>query len=174
MLASTLAQLPRHLEQVLTPFVGPLPWREVDLFIQRIPRSEAQVHVVLDLTVPHPHALTAVAMTIGTDIYIDPRFAAFETAAGLALRVHAAVPVRPSLPVPNFLLEYNLANRGVSPDAPWDNPYELEAYLAECLAFDEFMDEGLPRGRWLPLGKIMGFCDVEVAPHGCGEVLPTA
>src|SRR3990167_1378932 len=158
-----LAQLPEHVIQQITPFTGDLPWHNIDLRIQRIPSATiAPIHVVFAFNAYSPHypmALTAVAMTIGSDIFIDPSFADFETAAGLSLLVHEAVHVRQFNEIPNFLALYNQANEGVSDDRPWDYFFEMEAYQAECSAFRFFLAQGYPRGDWLPLGEVMHFCN---------------
>ena len=155
-------QLPEHVVQQIAPFTGPLPWGNIDLRVQRIPSATvAPVHVVFALNAYSPHypmALTAVAMTIGTDIFIDPSFADFDTAAGLSLLVHEAVHVRQFMEIPNFLALYNQANEGVSDDRPWENPYEMDAYQSECAAFEYYLSQGYPQGDWLPLGKVMNFC----------------
>ena len=158
-----LAQLPEHIIQTIAPFTGPLPWQNIDLRVQRIPQGTvAPVHVVLAFNACHPHypmALTAVSMTIGTDIFIDPAFADFNTAAGLSLLVHEAVHVRQFTTIPNFLVLYNQAEQWVPADRPWENPYELEAYMLECEAWHTFVADGVPRGNWVPLGIAVGFCN---------------
>ena len=154
-----LAQLPEHVVQQIEPFTGPLNWGDIDLRVQRIPSATvAPVHMVMSFCDCYPMNLTAVAMTINNEIFIDPSFADFNTAAGLSLLVHEAVHVRQFSTIPNFLVLYNQANAGVPDEHPWDNVYEMEAYLAECSAFDFFLAQGFPQGAWLPLGKVMRFC----------------
>ena len=158
-----LAQLPEHVRYAIAPFTGSLNLEDIDLRVQRIPSGTvAPVHVVLAFNTCYPHypmALTAVAMTIGTDIFIDPNFADFNTAAGLSLLVHEAVHVRQFTTIPNFLVLYNQAERGVPTDRPWENIWEMEAYQAECAAYTYFVAAGYPPGEWLPLGKVMNFCN---------------
>mgnify|MGYP001576912436 CR=1 FL=1 len=152
------AQIPEHVRQALFPFTGPLPWDDIDLRAQALPQAHAPLAVVCSARMAYPHALTAVAMTIGTDIYIDPAYYDFYTAAGLSLIVHEAVHVRQFLETPNFLAEYNWAEQFVPADQPWLNPWEGQAYAAECEAYDYYVSAGLPPGSWLPLGKLMNFC----------------
>lgn len=154
-----LAQIPEHIRYTIAPFTGPLPWGDIDIRVQHIPHGTvAPVHMVMPLCDCYPMNLTAVAMTIGNEIFIDPSFADFNTAAGLALLVHEAVHVKQFTAIPNFLALYNAANDGVSDSTPWHNPYEWDAYQAECSAYRYFVAQGYPKGNWLPLGEVMHFC----------------
>ena len=152
------ARVPDDVQRLVAPFLQGMPWEDVDLFVQPIPQAKAPTAIVIEADLFYPHALRAVAMAVGTDIYIDPAFADFNTAAGLALLVHEGVHVVQHLNIPNFLLEYNRANQGVPDDRPWENVYEGQAYAWECAAFDHYVSLGIPPGPWLPLGKAMGIC----------------
>lgn len=159
MMQLPLVAISDDLRRMIEPFVPGLPWQDIELHFQRIPQARAPVVVVVWPAV-YPAALRTAALAIGTDIYIDPEFGDFETAAGMALLVHELVHVEQYLATPNFLAEYNRVNEGVPEDQPWINPFEWEAYRIECQAYDYFIQSELyPAGAWQPLGKAIGICD---------------
>ena len=85
-------------------------------------------------------------------VTLHPRFGDLETASGLALLAHETVHQQQFLNIPNFNDEYAKANRGIDRDRPWDNPFELEAYMKERDVFCSLVASGFPKGSWTPLG----------------------
>jgi len=181
--------LPDHITRLIAPFTGPLH-REMDVIIGAPPRetlepgnylpscfNEAPVMVYPSQynLVQYPTALRAVATTIGYQVYVDPAYMDTDTAAGLSLLVHERVHVEQFQEIPDFLYWYNVYADVTPHDRPWENPYEMEAYLRECEAYDWFLlhrhpidsncfeygcsgNDGYPPGNWMPLGYTMGFC----------------
>lgn len=85
-------------------------------------------------------------------VVLSPKYADLNTAAGLALLGHERVHQDQFAEIPNFQAEYNRAQRGVDRNRPWDNPFELEAYMKERDIFCGLVARGVPAGNWVPLG----------------------
>jgi hypothetical protein len=161
------AQLPEETKRILER-VSPLNWDGVDVRVQPLAGLGASVpqskvwsglrYVVGKMRGRARSALRAVGATIGETIYIDPDFADWNTASGLALLAHERLHVEQKRTIPGFDELYAEAQAGVDPGRPWDNPYERVAYERECQVYYDLIAEGLPRGSWTPLGAAMGFC----------------
>ena len=163
------AQLPEDVQANLRR-VSPLRWEGIDVQVQRLDRLSASVpqskvwsglrYVVGRMRGSRQvkGALKVVGATIGGTIFIDPDFADWNTASGLALLAHERVHVEQDRTIPDFDRLYAEAQVGVSPGRPWDNPYEMEAYCLEARTWYALTQQGMPSGNWLPLGVSLGFC----------------
>lgn len=163
------AQLPEEAQRMLRT-VSPLGWDGIDVQVQRLSHLEASVpqskvwtglrYVVGAMRGNRRirGALRVVGATINQTIFIDPDFADWNTASGLALLAHERVHVEQQRTVPNFDELYAEAQAFVRPNHPEDNPYEMFAYQTECSVFHRLVAEGVPPGKWTPLGVAMGFC----------------
>ena len=161
------AQLPEETQQILRR-VSPFGWDGIDVQVQRLTGLEASVpqskvwsglrYVVGRMRGRLKGALRIVGATIGETIYIDPEFADWNTASGLALLAHERVHVEQKRTISGFDQLYAEAQLGVHPGRPWDNPYEMSAYQVECSTYYRLIADGVPAGSWLPLGVAMGFC----------------
>lgn len=164
-----LAQLPEETQRILER-VSPLSWDGIDVQVRRLNHLEASVpqskvwgglkYVVGRMRGSRQvrSALRVVGATIGGTIFIDPDFADWNTASGLALLAHERVHVEQDRTIPNFEKLYAEAQAQTPADRPWLNPYERIAYETECRAYYELLERGLPSGHWVPLGVAMGFC----------------
>lgn len=164
-----LAQLPLETRHILEGIL-PLDWEGIDVRIQPltglgafVPQSKVWSglkYVVGKMRGARQAkaSLKAVGATIGETIYIDPNFAQWNTAAGLALLAHERLHVEQKRTIRNFDELYAEAQEGVAPGRPWDNPYEMEAYCLEAKTWHTLVQQGLPPGSWLPLGVSLGFC----------------
>lgn len=162
-----LAQLPLETQRTLER-VSPLGWDGIDVRVQRLTGLEASIpqskvwaglrYVVGGMRGRLKGALRAVGATIGETIYIDPDFADWTTASGLALLAHERIHVEQKRSIPGFDQLYAEAQAGVSPARPWDNPYEMDAYCVEAKTWYALTQQGMPPGNWLPLGVALGFC----------------
>ena len=164
-----LAQLPQEVQENLSA-VLPLNWNGVDVRVQNLSGLESSVpqskvwsgvqYVVGRLrgSLGSKGKLKIVGATIGQRIYIDPEFAEWNTASGLALLAHERLHVEQERTIPNFEELYARAQQGVSPGRPWENPYEYDAYCLEAKVFYRLIERGMAPGRWTPLGVSMGFC----------------
>mgnify|MGYP001558283201 CR=1 FL=1 len=167
MVMPLLAQLPVETQRMLRR-VSPLDWEGIDVRVQRLTGLEASIpqskvwrglrYVVGGMRGRLKGALRAVGATIGETIFIDPDFADWDTASGLALLAHERVHVEQKRTIPGFDQLYAEAQVGVHPGRPWDNPYEMSAYQVECSTYYRLVADGVPPGSWLPLGVAMGFC----------------
>ena len=163
------AQLPLETQRTLER-VSPLRWQGIDVQVRPLTGLGAFVPQSKIWSGPRyvvgrmrgsfwsRRSLRAVGATVGQTIYIDPDFADWNTASGLALLAHERLHVEQSLTIPNFEEQYAEAQEGVHPGRPWDNPYEMEAYQRECEVYYRLVSEGFPPGNWLPLGVAMNFC----------------
>ena len=152
-----LVAVPEEVRRAIEPFVPGLPWEDIELHFQRVPQALSPTALVLVAPPDMPAALFAAAMAIGTDVYIDPTFVDFQSAAGVALVVHEMVHVAQYLANPDsFLAEYNRANQDVPDGQPWLNPYEWEAYSTETVAYCAMVASGVPPGSWVPTGLALG------------------
>jgi len=164
-----LAELPEDTKQMLRT-VSSLDWEGVDVQVQplsgltaRVPQSRiwaGLIYVTGSMRGLRQirSSLRAVGATIGQTIFIDPSFAKWNTAAGLALLVHERRHVEQKRTIPGFDDLYIEAQANVHPDRPWENPYEMDAYQEECRAYYDLLAKGVPPGNWVPLGVAMGFC----------------
>lgn len=164
-----LARLPDEARTILRQ-VLPLDWDGVDVRVQNLDGLEASVpqskvwsglqYVVGRLRGSRRSKgnLKIVGATIGQRIYIDPEFADWNTASGLALLAHERLHVEQERTIPNFEELYARAQDGVPPGRPWDNPYEFDAYCLEAEVFYGLIARGMAPGGWVPLGVTMGFC----------------
>jgi hypothetical protein len=164
-----LAQLPLETRRTLER-VSPLNWNDVDVQVRPLTGLAANVpqskvwsglkYVVGKLRGSRQSkaGLKAVGATIGETIYIDPDFADWKTASGLALLAHERLHVEQARTIPNFDELYAKAQVGVNPQRPWDNVYERVAYERECQVYYDLIADGFPPGNWVPLGVAMNFC----------------
>ena len=163
------AQLPEEVQARLRE-ISPMSWEGIDVQVQRLDHLAASVpqskvgeglkYVVGKMRGSRQlrGALRVVGATIGRTIYIDPDFADWNTASGLALLEHERVHVEQDRTIPNFEKLYAEAQRYVRPNHPEDNPYEMDAYQVECRTYYSLIARGNPPGHWVPLGVAMGFC----------------
>ena len=164
-----LAQLPEETRQVLERIL-PLDWDDIDVQVQHLTGlgatvPQSKVWSGLKYVVGRMRgnrgskpALRVVGATIGETIYIDPDFADWDSASGLALLAHERLHVQQQRTIPNFAERYEEAQAGVSPGRPWENPYEMEAYCLEAEVWYGLTGMGMPAGKWVPLGVAMGLC----------------
>ena len=164
-----LAQLPQDVQATLRR-VSPLDWEGIDVQVQRLAHLDAAVpqskawtglrYVVGRMRGNRQlrGALRVVGATIGQTIFIDPDFADWNTASGLALLAHERLHVEQQRTIPNFDNLYAEEQQFVRPNHPEDNPYERIAYETECRVYHALIAEGVPPGNWVPLGVAMGFC----------------
>ena len=103
--------------------------------------------------------LKVVGATIGETIYIDPDYAEWHTAAGLALLAHERLHLDQVRNIPDFSYHYAMADAQTPANRPWENPYEYDAYLLECQVWHSLIQSGMPEGSWVPLGAAVGLCD---------------
>mgnify|MGYP001601771272 CR=1 FL=1 len=165
------AQLPEETQRILRT-VSPLGWDGIDVQVQPLTHLEASVpqskvwsglkHVVgpMRRAGRFMGALKVVGATIGETIFIHPDFANWDTASGLALLAHERVHVEQKRTIPGFDWLYAEAQQFVRQNHPEDNPYEMQAYQEECRVYNGLVAEGVPPGKWVPLGVAMGFCGV--------------
>lgn len=164
-----LAELPEGTKRILER-VSPLNWEGIDVQVQPltglgafVPQSKVWSGLKYVVGTMRGRrrskaGLKAVGATIGETIYIDPDFADWNTASGLALLVHERKHVEQSRTIPGFDQLYAKAQATVHPQRPWENPYEMEAYCLEAETYYRLIEEGRPPGGWLPLAVAMGFC----------------
>ena len=163
------AQLPLETQRILER-ISPLRWDGVDVQVRPLTGLAAHVpqskvwsglrYVVGKMRGSRRSkgGLRAVGATVGETIYIDPDFADWNTASGLALLAHERLHVEQKRTIPRFEELYAEAQEGVSRGRPWDNPYERLAYERECAVYYRLIAEGVPPGNWVPLGVAMNFC----------------
>lgn len=159
-----------ELRQKVAPYLTgrQIPWQSINLHVGRLPEDRASVlqapHVMVRRRVMavtalgKARSLVTVGIAMGRDIYIDPRYADFDTAAGLSLAVHELVHVDQHERDPSFLAKYQKAAKSTPDDRPWENVYEAEAYQAERVAYCDSVAHGFPRGKWTPLGVTLWGC----------------
>jgi hypothetical protein len=169
MMMPFLAQLPEDTQRILEG-VSPLSWDGIDVKVRPLTGlgafvPQSKVWSGLKYVVGKMRGsrrsragLKAVGATIGETIYIDPDFADWNTAAGLALLAHERLHVEQKRTIPGFDELYAEAQATVHPQRPWENPYEMDAYQRECQVYYRLVAEGVPPGSWVPLGVAMGFC----------------
>ena len=155
--------VPDRARRVLTPFFPGLNWEGIQIHVGRLPASQG-----LMVMLPRPLAavtgydaartLQTVGVTIGEDIFLSPQHADEGTAAGLALLAHEVYHVEQGRRDPLFNVRYNEAAAFTPQDQPWENPFELPAYLKERDVYCTLVARGLPRGRWTPLGVTLWGC----------------
>lgn len=169
MMMPLLAQLPEETQRMLR-MASPLDWDGIDVQVQPLTHLEASVpqskvwgglkYVVGKMRGGRQvkAALKVVGATIGGTIFIDPDFADWDTASGLALLAHERVHVEQDRTIPNFNELYAEEQAKTPGGLPWLNPYERVAYEVECQVYYDLIAEGVPPGKWVPLGVAMGFC----------------
>jgi hypothetical protein len=96
--------------------------------------------------------------TIGGTVYLNMSEKDLGTAAGLALATHELYHVHQMRTVPNFDELYQDYADQTPPDKPWLNPLELPAYQVEAREYCRLVAEGVPPGRWTPLGVDLWGC----------------
>jgi hypothetical protein len=90
-------------------------------------------------------------------IILDPGHADLSTAAGLALLAHEAVHQDQYENITDFDTVYELEDRHVPADRPYENKYEYPAYMKERQVYCDLVKQGYPRGNWVPLMvQVMG------------------
>jgi len=157
-------EIPGDARQLLTPYFGEKVWEVADLHVGAfpevstlVPRSLVKLAITY-VTVPASRGLRTVGMTVGTSIYLHPEYADLSTAAGLALLAHEMEHVRQAIEVADFDRVYENAARVTPHDRPWENPYEYVAYRKEQKVYCDKVAEGMPKGRWIPLGVQLWGC----------------
>ena len=157
--------VPDRARQVLEPLMGSgIPWNDVQVHIGRLPQGmvapQALVRrAAMAVTAKGAaRALQTVGMTIERDIWLARGYDDFESAAGLALLAHELVHVRQSEEDPEFAEKYDAAARATPSDRPWENPFERAAYNEEQRIYCALVAEGMPKGKWVPLGVSLWGC----------------
>lgn len=158
--------VPDRARQVLEPLMGPgIPWDDITLHVGRLPNaalvpSALAPRAAMAVTAKEPaRSLQTVGMTIDRDIWLARGHDDFESAAGLALLAHELVHVGQFETDPAFAERYDAAARQTSPNRPWENPYEAQAYAEEQRIYCLLVAQGRPKGRWVPLGVSLWGCN---------------
>ena len=154
------ARVPQQAVQILSPFFPPGTSWDFDLRIAPLrgsisalsPCSVGPRDVMAVSAVGAERSLRPIGRSTDGIVILHPNYADLNTAAGLALLGHEREHQDQYKAIPHFQSEYNRANRGVDPDRPWENPFELEAYMKERDIFCGLVARGVPAGSWVPLG----------------------
>ena len=151
---------------MLEPMMGPsIPWDGVRLHIGRVPGGSLPAPRALvprscaAVTAKEPErSLRTVGMTLHRDVYLEKHYANFTTASGLALLAHELKHVEQFEADPKFAQRYDAAARNTPVSQPWTNPYEEIAYQEERRIYCQLVAQGVPKGRWTPLGVMLWGC----------------
>lgn len=145
--------------------MGPgIPWDDIMVHVGRLPEAALVPHslvprAVQAVTAEEPaRSLKTVGMTIHRDIWLARGHADFRSAAGLALLGHELVHVAQFENDPAFADKYDIAAQQTPRDRPWENPYEAQAYAKELRIYCALVNQGYPKGRWVPLGVSLWGC----------------
>ena len=157
--------VPERARQVLEPLMGQgIPWNDITIHVGRLPQASLAPHALVPRTVmavslkEPARSLQTVGMTIDREIWLARGHDDFESAAGLALLAHELVHVAQFEADPAFAEKYDAAAQQTPRDRPWENPYEGQAYEEEQRIYCRLVADGLPRGRWVPLGVSLWGC----------------
>ncbi len=158
--------IPDEARRVLEPFMGNLPWENINLHVGRLPiGADGQLayalipRAVMAISAPRAfRALKTAAVTMKRDIFIVPEHANMEDAAGLSLLAHELVHVKQGEVDPQFLARYSELAAHTAPDRPWENPFEMQAYQKERQVYCSLVARGVPKGKWVPLGVTLWGC----------------
>jgi len=164
--------IPEEIRRAIEGFlVGrQIPWQSINLHVGRLPEATEAAggprvpYVLVQRPVTAvglrswARNLIAVGMAIGRDVFIAPSHARFDTASGLSLLVHELVHVDQYERDQFFLAKYEEAAAKTPDGRPWENPYEMEAYLVERDSYCVMVAQRVPKGRWVPLGVTLWGC----------------
>lgn len=161
--------IPNEYRTVLAPFLPEsTPWERIQLNVARIPEAHVAglVHPgslvrrsIQWVTAPRAmRALETAGISVGNVITLNPKYADFETAAGMALLAHETYHQHQEATIPGFARKYAEVASDVDPARPWENPFELPAYQTECRVYETLVRAGWEPGSWVPLGVEVGLC----------------
>lgn len=155
--------VPDRARWVLSPFFPGLNWEGIQVHVGPLPAVQAPMVLLLRptaaVTASAPaRTLRTVGITIGEDIFINEDHADLRSAAGLALLAHEVYHVEQGRRDPLFNMHYEEAADSTPRDRPWENPFELPAYLKERNVYCTLVGQGVPKGRWTPLGVALWGC----------------
>lgn len=154
------AAIPRESQGILKEFLpADTPWG-VDLRIERINSSVMQDEpcslgprgVMAVTAVDARRRLRPIGRSLNGVVILHPEFSDLDTAAGLALLGHEMTHQRQIQNIPGFAMKYSAENRRTDRNRPWENSFELEAYMKERDVFCALTQRGFPPGDWVPLG----------------------
>ena len=157
--------VPERARQVLEPLMGQgIPWNDITVHVGRLPQASLAPHAlvpraVMAVSLKEPaRSLQTVGMTIDREIWLARGHDDFDSAAGLALLAHELKHVQQFEEDADFAANYDAAAQQTPRDRPWENPYEAQAYEEEQRIYCRLVADGLPRGRWVPLGVSLWGC----------------
>lgn len=159
--------IPSPLRSTLLPYLpASTPWERANIRVERIPDEDNNprsyvFRKLTRVTVPKSLAirnLETAGMSIENDVIINPKYAFFDTASGLALVGHELYHQAQRASIPGFDQKYEQAAINTPMSRPWENPFELPAYQVECKIYHDLISQGYPSGGWVPLGVEVGLC----------------
>lgn len=161
--------IPNEYRQVIESFLPQnTPWGRIELEVGHIPEAHILARIspgslvrrsIQWVTVPRAmRALETAGISVGNVITLNPKYADFETAAGMALLAHETYHQYQETSIPNFARRYAEVASDVDPARPWENPFELPAYQTECRVYETLVRAGWEPGSWVPLGVEVGLC----------------
>ncbi|MDP2665160.1 MAG: DUF4157 domain-containing protein [bacterium] len=157
--------IPAPLRSVLSPYLPiSTPWERTNIRVERIPEEDDNprsyvFRKITRFTVPKSLAirnLETAGMSVGNDVIINPKYAFFETASGMALIGHELFHQSQRASIPGFDQKYEQAAMNTPMSRPWENPFELPAYQVEAEIYNDLVSQGYPAGDWVPLGVEVG------------------